>query len=277
MATLVKLPDAADFCGANDSDKNFDLALSGVEKYIQSLMGCNIELETIVNELYDGDGTSILYLNKIPVISVERLAVGRETGLTLKNTSTDATYAMAQVTSTVLRLLVKGGTNEHTWYDFTLADYTLAELGAAILVYGYGWTTATANTTYSTWQSTELLQRTGASCLNESVQLDIPDSPAQIFEVDMDIGEVILSGSAFSCGTNNVIASYTAGYSTTTSPKDLQVAILALLKIYWENRDDNSFGLKSFKLGDINKTFDTGKLPDVVLAALNKYGSVMGT
>lgn len=276
MSTLVKITRAASYCEANDSDKNFELALDGTEKYFQSLCGTDLEREVLVNEMYSGDGTSVLYLNKIPVISIEKLSIGKNTGLTIENTSTDATYAMAQVTDTVLRLLVKGGANEHDWYEFTLADYTLTTLGTAILAYGNGWTVATPNSTYADWQASELLQRTGASCLNEEVQLDIPDTPSQIFETDLDIGEIVLPASVFSKGTNNVFVSYTAGYNTSTAPADLQLAILILLKMIWERRDDNTLGLKQFKLGDMTKVFENTKFPDQVLSAINKYGSVMG-
>ena len=270
MATkFVTMDEAEEFVvGSDKTDSVFIQAVEGVELFFEGLCGRILGRATYTNERYDGNGSTVMYLDHYPVVSIETLSIGTATGMTIENTSSDCTYATIQVDSTNLRLKVVGGTNAHDWYEIALSGNTIQDVVDAVNAYGKGWT---ASTDYGDYVATQLLERTGADASQSEISLAIPDSPNQSYLVDMDTGEIKLLDSVFSAGTKNVIVTYTAGYNTSTAPNDLKIAILTLLKIFWESRGESTMGLKSFKLGDIQKVFADG-YPEVVSMAIYRYG-----
>jgi len=264
--SLVTIADIADYCGAEVTDTDLIAIHNSVEGWFSSQCGRNLESDTYI-ERRDGEGTHYLILYNYPVTAIERVCIGTRTALTIKMTSgvVKSTRATVNVSSTELSLKVVGGTNEHDTITYTLADYTLGELAA--LSPGYGWSITLGSDTYSDYDSTEMNQVMGASALDTTVYLYMPESPEEQIEVYGD-GTVYLPESVFWTGRKNVLVEYTAGYTSSTVPDDLKGAILTMCSALYEKLNDE--GLKSFSLGDISKTFADG-YPVLVSSAVSKY------
>jgi len=94
-------------------------------------------------------------------------------------------------------------------------------------------------------------------------------------EIDEDSYEVfsdhIYYGSGFSEGHGNVRMTYYAGYSSDNMPDDLQLAIKIIVKYIYQKRQEEIFGVKNYKVGDISVTLDVGDIPKEAENILNKY------
>ena len=266
--SLVTTATVESYCGASSGDTKVAVIHPAVELWIAAECGRSLEEATYV-ERRNGDGTQYLTLYNAPVTSIERISVGKRTGLSIKMTSGSeaSSLAIVQVTTTKLRLKVEGGTHAHAWTEFTLADYTLAGLASATVP--AGWEISVSN--YNTIQASDLIQIPGASALDTTLYLYIPEAPESNYELYGD-GTIYLWESLFSSGHRNVLAEYTAGYTSSTVPADLKYAILYMCKTLYVEQGDNAEGLKSYSLGDISKTFaDRAEFAGVVLSVINKY------
>jgi len=94
-------------------------------------------------------------------------------------------------------------------------------------------------------------------------------------EIDEDNYEVfsdhIYYYGNFSEGHGNVRMTYYAGYSSDNMPKDLKLAIKIIVKDIYQKRQEEIFGVKNYKVGDISVTLDVGDIPKEAEAILNKY------
>jgi hypothetical protein len=220
---------------------------------LKSMLKREFGTTNYINEVHDGDGQSWITLDNYPVTKVKRCTTGRRDALQISNSSTDASNATAEVTTTAIRLIVEGGANAHDWKDFLFAtSTTMTTIAAAINAYGKGWT-CTAETDYAGFASSDLLERRGAGCLGGAT-LYIPEEGVESLQVYSD-GRVYRRGGVFVSGTANVYVSYTAGYATADMPQDLRLAALTLMKSIYDSHNENADGLKAYSLGDISKTF----------------------
>ena len=270
--SLVATATVESYCGASSGDADIALLHPGVEIWIANECGRVLEEATYI-ERRNGDGTQYLTLYNDPVTAIDRISVGKRTGLSVEMTSgADASsLAIVQVTATQLRLKVEGGTNAHAWESFTLADYTLATLAAE--TFSTGWTVGVYDTDYNTIQASDLIQVAGASALDTTLYLDIPEAPESHYELYGD-GTVYLWENTFNSGHRNVLVEYTAGYTSSTVPADLKYAILYMCKALYQDVTGDAEGLKSYSLGDISKTFrDRPEFPGIVLSVVNRYMS----
>ena len=147
----------------------------------------------------------------------------------------------------------------------------------AINALGDGWTAEIYNTSLNSILSIELLEamgvfvgvgRDGGSA--EYRDFDIPDTPISDYRIiSPNTGEVY-SNSGFSGGINNVIASYTAGYSSTTMPHDLKLGCLAAAQALYQRGFENGFGVNGFSEGTLRLTYGQW-LPDISLQMVDKY------
>lgn len=231
------------------------------------------EIETYCNrkfasqsftEIYDGNGMISLQLNNFPITRITRIAIGVRNVMTLKNTASDASSATVEVLNNSLRLIVTGGASAGDQsFDLTNASYdTIAEVVAAIIAYGNGWT-ATVLSTYGAFVSVDLIDRFAAYALDTLVTLSIPAKTKTDYGVNPTLGEIYLSD-GFDPGYQNVYVNYTAGYSTI--PDDLgAIALEMVAEVYRESERDPT--LRSEKLGDYTWVAQETK------GALSKYQS----
>ena len=264
--SLVAIADVADYCGFAVSDTDLIAIHSAVEGWLSSQCGRNLESAEYI-ERRDGCGKKFLSLYNYPITAIERVCIDLRTALTVKMTSgtLKSTRATVNISATELSLKVTGGTNEHAVITYPLADYTLGELAA--LTPGYGWAIALGSSSYSDYDSTELNQTMGASALDTTLYLYMPESPESQIEL-YTYGTIYLPESSFWYGVRNVLIEYTAGYTSSTVPADLKGAILFMCSSLYNAVGEE--GLQSYSLGDISKTYKDG-YPDIVSSVISNY------
>lgn len=266
----------SDQAAAEDPTAIVQTILNGVDKWVKNYCQMDFESTPYTNELYDGEGSPYLFLKQYPIISVERLAIGRINGIKVHNSNSDATRAVVTVNTTGLVLTITGGVNageDYTTLTFAL-NADLASMVAAIILVGKGWTASVVNSSYAGHASSDLLPRYGAYCGITGgatwVYLEMPDEPLTDFEVFPNKGIVKYWG-GFTEGTSNVIVDYTAGYATI--PTDLQLAVKMLVKMIYDRRNQELFGVEQFSLGYIRSVL-TKEMPDEVREILSRYRKI---
>lgn len=264
----------SDQAAAEDPTDIVDTINDGVDKWVKEYCQRDFEETTYTKKLYDGEGSPYLFLKQYPIISVERLAIGTINGIKVHNASADATRATVTVNNTGLVLTITGGANAGS-DTLLFADYaTLTLLAAAItdivdVTTGLSkdWTASVVNSSYAGHASSELLPRYGAYCGGATwAYLEMPDEPLTDFKVYPDKGIVYYSG-----GFSDVIIDYTAGYATL--PEDLKLAVSMLVKMIYDRRGQEVFGVEQFSLGYVRSVL-TKEMPDEVREILSRYRKI---
>jgi len=229
-------------------ERLIDRATDLIERYC----GRKLASRAYSREIYYGSGSTKLLLEQYPVTEVTRLSSGRSNSFSILNTSTDANYCTVEVTSTAMRLIVDGGTNDDD-SSLTLADYaTIDLLIAAIAALAKGWSCTTMATDTGTRDASELLIRPS--------MFVGPTTQAYIETVDDDLTEYRLlepnesrnygalkRPSSFSPNTEYFV-DYVAGF--TSIPYALEQACIELVKYKYDLSKRGS-GLKSEKIGNV--------------------------
>ena len=214
-------------------------------------------------ERYDGTGDSWLELRNYPVTAVTRLSMGVRDGLWVKNGNTDLTLASASITGSNLVLTSSGGADPHS-ATIAIGAETLATLAALVIAEGHGWTAGVSDSANDDILATEMFDRLGGNANNNKCELDMPDSPSEEkFEIDGE-GSIKLRDGIFPLGTNNISVTDKAGYTTTTVPGYLKLAILKMTKVFYEMVDQNMENFKSFKAGDVSRVLKDDQVPKFV-------------
>ena len=272
---LVDVEKVIDFCGV-DSDEDSAIVTdihNSVEKWIDSY--CNKTLLTgTYAEYYDGNGNLFLQLDHYPITGLTRVAVGRRSAIRVQNTD-DYTTATISVTSTGV-ILTKNGTSDST-VTFA-ANVTMSAVVTAINAVGSGWSAVIYNSDFNSYKSTELVQMFGKSAFKDNwVYLDMPEEACDNFEVYANRGEIYRYG-GWGEGHNSIYVEYTGGYVTT--PLDLELAINMLVKYIYQKREEATFGVANYSVGDIQVASDGGVLkpmvmPKEVIDILNRYRRIL--
>ena len=207
---------------------------------------------TYTNEQYLGSGSSRLILDQYPIIRVIRARVGRTNAFSIINTSTDANFCTVEVTSSVLRVIVDGGTNADDT-SFTLTDYTdIDSLITAIEALSKGWSCTTIASDTSSRDADEILIRPAMFVdASTSAYVEVGDDELTQYKLIAPSAErnygVLLKPGCWSPSTEYFVT-YVAGWSTI--PYALQDACLQLVKYKYEQAQRGS-GLKSEKIGSV--------------------------
>ena len=268
---LVDVEKVIDFCGVDSKEDS--LIVTDIHKSVESWIDsyCNKTLLTTPHaEYYDGNGNQFLQLDHYPITGLTRIAVGRRTAIRVQNTG-DCASATVSVTATGI-ILTKDGTSS-TSSALTFATSTgMSTLVSAIT--GDGWFAVLNNSEYSNYNSSELVQMFGKSAIKDNwVYLDMPEEALNDFEVYPNRGEIYRC-SGWDEGHNNVYVEYVAGYATT--PADLELAVEMFVKYIYQKRDEDTFGIKAYSLGDISTTFENGgDVPNEIKLILNKYRRIL--
>ena len=254
LTTLSQLKTYLGVTG-NDYDAQLTALLAAVEAEAERFCGRTFELTSYSKARFDGSGDTRLLLDNWPVVSVSRVSIGAETGMTVLNTSSDASYATAAVSTTALTLAIVGGayagTNTLAFSTYT----TLGVLDDAVVALGSNWT-ATTSSAKTSAPSTELLVEDAYYCLNAAATLYVPYTPVWDYTVYRDRGEIYYGG-GFPCGARNVTVDYSAGYAAI--PQDLQAKIWYLTQVAWKNAEKDPT-LTSERLGDHAWSSQTGNV-----------------
>jgi hypothetical protein len=278
--SILSDDDLYSFVGKDDSQDEFSYYTTvrdAVEDWIESYCARTFE-STAHKDRYNGTGSSRLLLDNYPVISIERLAITPIDAIRVRNTNS-YTHATVSVTSTGIVLRRDGVSNS----TVTFASCpTMSSVVTAISIIS-GWEAALQDSTYSSYQSTELIEKMGLYTLKSSwAYLQMPEEAEYDFDVDSDKGIITLYGLGleaggligFPTGVRNIFADYTAGYSSTNMPADLMFAIKVLSKNLIQRVDDNAMGVRSYTTGSVSMSFfdsASESFPPVVLEILSKY------
>lgn len=243
-----------------------DRATSAIESYCDR----KFKSRSYRLERYDGDGTELLFLRQKPIVGINSISLGSRTVLTVNCTDADAVHASVDVDSDGVTLNQINGTGNGV-SNLTFSSYaTISAMGAKIDSYT-GWD-VTVETTYNNYRASDLLDLYGAYCLNDSLYMQIPDTPIQDFTVYKEGGlqmGIIHRNAGWTSGTMNVIITYTAGY--TTIPYDVEQACIQLAGALY-NMGKRDLSLKHEKLGDYEYTVADSATSGDALSLLRSSG-----
>jgi hypothetical protein len=225
-------------------------------------------VSTSNDEVYDGCERAELILQHFPVLSVERVASSPTPVLHVQNGSASIQRATVQVTATGLNLTrVASGVATTDTVTFA-GNATLADLAAAIVALGNGWSASVASDEAAALASADLRALQGAFAAKDAAaELAIHVRELTDFEIDAARG--ILQRD---CGWNGpprgwrVI--YTAGYAS--APEDIQEACAEwVATFFWQTKRDPGLAQETVP-GTIART-PTHDLPPTVRLLLEPY------
>lgn len=224
-----------------------------------------LKTTTHILKRYSGEGTKLI-LDDYPVTEIIQICDGTLNAMKIKYTSSTAYNAYARVTKTGVILNVDGTPEA----ELTFATYkTLITMAAAIAA-KTGWEASVYDTDYSGWPSTQLFEKQNVYVLNQDSYLEVPGTPLDGYEEDLENGIIYLP-SQFSEGFKNIFVSCKAGY--VTIPHSLEQICIELVKYkYGKVKKDSS--IKSEKIGSVYAyTLQDLKeaLPSSMLAELDLF------
>jgi hypothetical protein len=257
-------------------DDLLNVYVNGMDALFNLLCDREFDSGAVTYELHDGGRSSIRVKNP-PITVAPRVSVGRRSAIKIKNTSLDATAATASVdmANGKINLIVDGGANDDD-SDVDFSTYTtLSAVVTQIVAVGKGWDAEIYDTDLNDIKSVALL-RGIVSCGSQRNQssvsyeyLEIPADPVNIGRWNPTTGQIYREG-GFPSGIQNVAVSYTGGYSSTTMPHDLKMAVLAGIKALYDKGEEGGFGLNGFSQDGLNIRYAEW-LPEITLNALNDY------
>jgi len=207
-----------------------------------------------------------LFLKNFPLTAVDRVAISYLDVIKVKNTNTVST-ASVSVTSTGLRLVKDGVADTSVTFA---ANATLTAIVSAINGVS-GWSAELFNSSYGNYKSSELIEFYGLSAINNNwVYLRVPDEAEDYIKVDINNGS-IFKRPCWPKGVNNIYVDYTAGFTSSNMPKDLQLAIKIITKFLYDKKDEETFGVSQWQAENLTGVFEEKGVPMQALLILNSY------
>lgn len=246
-------------------------ASAGIETYC----GRKFKNRAYTQEAYVGDRTREVMVDNWPIVSVERVAIGRVGALQVKCTSTDAFSATASIVrsggglpaNTGLKLSIHGGA---LGGDNTISFATDTTLTAVAAASPAGWSISVISD-FGKWASTELIPVGSREALLSQIVMDVPDDRLCDWQLDEPEGIIYFSG-GFPKGFNNIYVDYNGGFETI--PADLEQIAISIVGDIFNSRDINK-NLKSEKIGDYSYTLGGGTSGmDMASVVANYSGSL---
>lgn len=283
---IVDLDTLKTFMGIAETDDSenelLELYLNAVDTLVNSMSDYEFDSTTYTNEVYNGSGNQRLWLKHIPVTAITQISADRIPAVKIKNTSSGAARATVNVDVSGQELsytLVVGASLSTGVIDLTDAGSdTLAELVTTIDAIGSSWDAEMQDTDLNTIPSTELLGVLGLNCGPprgggdaEFRELDIPGTPlGDDFVMDDAEMGMIYRQTGWPKGVNNVVVTYTAGYTEATMPSDLKMGVLAGAQALYERGEQAGFGVSNFSQSSLRVSYGDW-LPDITLQQIEFY------
>lgn len=268
--SIVSSANILSFTGETNYSTSLQMIHEGVEQMIVDMTDRTFVSTTYSNELYDGEGGSRLRLNHLPITAVSRVSIDPEEVIQIKNTLTDATTAMVTVDATNVTLTVDGGAGSST-STLAIATYTtLSSLITAInaLSSAYGWSASIYNTIYNDKKTNKLIAQQ-IDCTSfenaESYQYLLMGEPVD-GRIKIIDGIWIETDSYFPRGSQNIAVNYTGGAPSAS----ISMLIGVLVKAIWTNHQNDTEGLKSYTVGDIQMVYDTVQHSPMMIDILSR-------
>ncbi len=261
----------SDTAASGEPQNTISTIHAGIEQAIIQYCHRIFDSTIYLHELHNGNGTPDMFLNQYPVINITQVAIGEMAGIKVKNTDTTATRATVDVDpdNTLMTLTVAGVSASAATIDLSDASYdTIDEVVTQINTLGNGWSAETNDTNFGSLLSSELLPVMAyqvGSRGNQVADWSYLNMPNLVISVKHNaVNAQIHYAGIFTPGFQNVITTYTAGYSTANMPADLKLSVYLWVKAVYVGLEDDSFGVKSWKTGDISVTYAAAisKIPD---------------
>lgn len=270
LTTVARARDYLNLSTAYDSviDRLIDVATQRIETHCQRQFKSRD-----YNSWLDGKGCDYILLPNYPITVVNRVCTATRDVIDVKNTASDAAYALVRATTTGVTLTVGGGTSAGTNSTGLYATYTTVTLLTALInTLSATYWTATAWPNMGSIPSTDIRPVGGVQCLNAYATLVAPDEPAADIEIDESAGKVWVSGGVPE-GRENVFVSYMAGYSTV--PDDLEQACIDLVGEMFRSRQRDST-VRSETLGDYSVTYaEDSQIADTTAEKVAAYRRII--
>ena len=243
LCTLTELQDfLGDSAGAFESDA-LNAAIESASALIQRY--CDRVFAAADYREWERISGNVLSVDNYPIIHLHRICKSSYQAGTLVNSSTDAAAMTATVGENYLLLQVIGGTNAHS-DALTLTTYTtMALLATAVSALAKGWTLSVVKEA----APRDLKPSTTSAGNNNQIQLEAPDNPETVSDIDYDAGLIMGIGDGW------VFADYRGGYET--MPYDIRQACIQLAGSIAKAGGLN-MQLSSERLGDYAYTLANG-------------------
>jgi len=255
---------------AGDPSEILESIRDSIEDWVENYCHRTFESASYA-KYYDGNSEQYLQLDDYPITALTRVATGRRSAIRVKNTA-DYTTASISITATGV-VLTKDGTSDST---ITFAsNATMGAVVTAINALSDSWSAVIESSDYTSFKSTELVEMFGKSAIEDNwIYLEMPDKAIDDFEVSPARGE-IYRGMCWPEGERNIFTEYTAGYSSSTMPSDLQLAIKIIVKSIYQRRTEELFGTTEYWVGDIKVKCEVGDIPKEAFAILSKFRRIL--
>ncbi|NOR27599.1 MAG: hypothetical protein GQ540_03610 [Lutibacter sp.] len=237
-----------------------------VESFVSNYCNRTFESTSYTRKKYCGNGRSILILDDYPLTAVDRVSIGNIGAVKVKNTNTTSS-ASVSVVSTGLRLVKDGVADTSVTF---VANTTMTAIINAINAIS-GWSAELLNSSYGSYRSADLIESVGLSAINNNwVDLKMPDDAEDNFSADLSTA-VLKKNSGWPSGFNNIYIDYTAGYTSTTMPEDLKLAIKIFTKYIYNKKEEETIGVAEYRAENLWGTFEKDPMGKEVRMILSKY------
>lgn len=292
---IVPLQEVLEYTGQSDTQK-LEATHKGVERQVKSWMGWDPEQVVHVNTLYDGKpdrrssarysgagphsypyfdhgyyqsgiyhgyGLADLYLKEKFFSDFTRVAERVEV-IRIKNTDTTAqnAYVTIDVSNNLITLVVQGATDSSNPVSLT-TNTTMTAVVSAINALGASWSAEMVDTSFSNYDSTNLLDVQGRfvgawrGSTNALFDFDMAGEPFQGVEVYDTMGKLYYSR-GFPSGRKRIAVSYTSGYSEANMPEDLKLGVMELVDAVFSRSAQGGRSIASYSLGHLTVKFGDG-------------------
>lgn len=222
-----------------------------VEDWVENYCHRKFEAALVVKERHDGDEQDMMYFDQNPVtaVNLDNLVWDASGGTV---TRADGGSFVTDGFTTGAKVLIQNS-------DSNSGLLTASTVAATVLTFT---DTITADT-----DDDDVI-------LSHFQDLWIGDT-----EIDEDDYEVfsdhVYYNPTFAEGHGNVRMTYYAGYSSTTMPSDLQLAIKIIVKYIFQKRSEEAFGTKEYWAGDMRTVLEDGDIPKEALNLLSRFRRIL--
>ena len=234
---------------ASDPSAIVSVIHGSVEDWVENYCNRKFEAALYVKERHDGIGEHKIYFKQYPVLAVN-----------LDDLVWDSTA------KTVTR--ADGGS--FVTDGFVAADKVLvqnSDSNSGLLTIAAGGVAALVLTFTDT-----IVADTSDDNVILSLFRELWINDTKVDEDDYEVfSDHIYYNAGFSEGHGNIRFTYYAGYSATNMPSDLQLAIKIIVKYMYSKRQEESFGISAYGVGDIKITYEDNNIPKEAINILEKY------